>query len=394
MVLHLLLGDDPLFHVAGYHLVHPVEFVAYIVLGAVGGLCSVGFVKLLLGLRQRFMRLPKWTVWLQPAVGGLTVGIMALFVPDVLGVGYGMVEKVLAGGVLLKVVVVLGILKIIATAVCYASGNAGGIFGPSLFIGAMIGAAVGSVAQVVFPGHTAGPGAYALVGMGAAFAGIIRTPLTSVIMIFEVTRDYAIIVPLMLSNLIAFFISYKLQPEPIYEALAHQDGIHLPAGASREQSGKSRVAAAMRSVPRPLTLDLPIGQAAVILGRAGVPALPVVDEEGLCAMVGTDDLNDAMAEEGGVQRPLSTLIDRHAVHRYSSAEEFPHLHPDHTLALALERMGTSRKSVLPVVSRANVRQLIGIVTVGDVLKVYGLADRPASSNLHERLDASTKFDVN
>ncbi len=107
--------------------------------------------------------------------------------------------------------VLLAVLKIVATAVCYASGNAGGIFGPSLFIGAMMGAAVGGVAHALFPSYTAGPGAYALVGMGTAFAGIVRTPLTSVIMIFEITRDYTIIVPLMISNLIAFFISYKLQ---------------------------------------------------------------------------------------------------------------------------------------------------------------------------------------
>src|SRR6201997_1771854 len=108
----------------------------------------------------------------------------------------------------------------------FSSCNAGGIFGPSLFIGAMMGAAVGGVAHALFPGSTAGPGAYALVGMGTAFAGIVRTPLTSVIMIFEVTRDYTIIVPLMISNLIAYFISSKLQPEPIYEALAHQEGLH------------------------------------------------------------------------------------------------------------------------------------------------------------------------
>jgi H+/Cl- antiporter ClcA len=105
--------------------------------------------------------------------------------------------------------VLLAVLKLVATALCYGSGNAGGIFGPSLFIGAMIGGAVGSVAHALFPAYTADPGAYALVGMGTAFAGIVWTPLTSVIMIFELTRDYTIIVPLMISNLIAFFISYN-----------------------------------------------------------------------------------------------------------------------------------------------------------------------------------------
>src|SRR2546423_9072840 len=215
MVLHLVLGDNPLFHVAGYHLVSLAELAIYALLGVVGGLASVAFVKLLLGLRGRFARLPVSTLWIQPVVGGLTVGLIGFFVPQVLGVGYDQVERVLNGDVILRTVAVLALLKIIATSVAYASGNAGGIFGPTLFIGAMVGASVGSVAHLLFPASTAGAGAYALVGMGAAFAGVIRTPLTSVIMIFEVTRNYTIIVPLMLTNLIAYFISHKLQREPI-----------------------------------------------------------------------------------------------------------------------------------------------------------------------------------
>jgi CIC family chloride channel protein len=173
MVLHLVLGDEPLFHVPGYQLVHPVEFGVYAVLGVVGGLGSVCFVKLLLGLRAWFMRLPKSTVWFQPAVGGLAVGLMGYFVPEVLGVGYNQVEKVLNGDIVLQLVVLLAVLKIVATAVCYGSGNAGGIFGPSLFMGSMMGAAVGGVAHSLFPSYTAGPGAYALVGMGTAFAGML-----------------------------------------------------------------------------------------------------------------------------------------------------------------------------------------------------------------------------
>jgi chloride channel protein, CIC family len=258
MVLHLVLGDDPLFHVAGYRLVHPGELGIYAVLGVVGGLGSVCFVKLLLGLRAWFMRLPKWTVWFQPVAGGLTIGLIGYFVPEVMGVGYNYVEKVLNGDIVLKLVVLFALLKIVATAVCYASGNAGGIFGPSLFIGAMMGAAVGGVAQKLFPGYTAAPGAYALVGMGTAFAGIVRTPLTSVFMIFEITRDYTIIVPLMISNLIAYFISHKLQRQPIYEALSYQEGVHLPNAQSRSQAERIQVREAMRPAPEMVSPELPI----------------------------------------------------------------------------------------------------------------------------------------
>ncbi len=198
VTLHLLLGDEPLFHVPSYQLVSPIEFITYAVLGIAGGLVSVAFVKLLLAIRKYFLALPKWTEWMQPAAGGLAVGLMGWFVPDVLGVGYGHVSEALNGQMTLQVMALLVVLKLIATTSCYGTGNAGGIFGPSLFIGAMLGGAVGTVAHQLLPDFTGGVGAYALVGMGALFAGIVRVPLTSVIMIFEMTRDYSIIVPLMI----------------------------------------------------------------------------------------------------------------------------------------------------------------------------------------------------
>jgi CIC family chloride channel protein len=373
MVLHLVLGDDPLFHVAGYHLVNPVEFVVYAVLGVVGGLGSVWFVKLLLGLRQRFLDLPKWTTWFQPVAGGLTVGLMGYFLPQVLGVGYSEVEKVLAGDMVLKVVVILAVLKIVATAVCYASGNAGGIFGPSLFIGAMMGASVGSVAHLLLPDYTAGPGAYALVGMGTAFAGIVRTPLTSVIMIFELTRDYTIIVPLMISNLIAFFISHHFQRQPIYEALARQDGVHLPTGEHRAQRARLRVTAAMRSAAsETLAAQMDIASVLARTRDSALDAWPVTDDGGLCGMVTRAELERVAAEGRGDQALAVLLRERPSPHRSDSAA-LPHVHPDHALTLALERMGALRYNVLPVVSRADIRQLLGLVTLQDVLETYGVA---------------------
>src|SRR4051812_4175706 len=167
------------------------------------------------------------------------------------------------------------------TSHCYASGNAGGIFGPSLFIGAMLGAAVGSVAHLIMPGYTAGPGAYALVGMGTAFAGIVRAPLTSVIMIFELTRDYTIIVPLMLSNLIAFFISHRLQPQPIYEALLRLDGIHLPTRELRPDAARFQVVAAMRPAPGTLSSKSGVAEALGLMKQSSLGAWPVSDDSGL-----------------------------------------------------------------------------------------------------------------
>jgi chloride channel protein, CIC family len=374
MVLHLVLGDEPLFHVAGYRLVHTGELGVYAVLGVVGGLGSVCFVKLLLGLRARFMRLPKWTVWFQPVVGGLTVGLIGYFVPEVLGVGYNHVEKVLNGDIVLKVVVLLAVLKIVATAVCYASGNAGGIFGPSLFIGAMMGATVGGVAQRLFPGYTAGPGAYALVGMGTAFAGVVRTPLTSVFMIFEITRDYTIIVPLMVSNLIAYFISHKLQRQPIYEALSAQEGVHLPTAQSRSEAERIQVRQAMRPAPLTVSPDLTIAVVLHQMKDSAFDAWPIADEQGLLTMIRSSDLEQAV-DDGASNQRVAQILGEDMESGPITAEGIPHVYPDHSLSLALERMGASGLNVLPVVSRANLRQLIGIIALDDILDAYGVTKR-------------------
>jgi chloride channel protein, CIC family len=368
MVLHLVLGDEPLFHVAAYQLVSPSELGVYAVLGVVGGLGAVAFVKLLLALRRRFKVLPRATLWIQPMVGGLTVGLLGYFVPQVLGVGYDQVERVLSGDVILSMVATLAVLKIVATAVCYASGNAGGIFGPSLFIGAMIGASVGEVAHYLLPGSTGGPGAYALVGMGTAFAGIIRTPLTSVIMIFEVTRNYTIIVPLMMSNLIAFYISQRLQREPIYEALARQDGIHLPRGSTRQSALGLSASAAIREAPEPLPAELPVAHALGQIKDSVLDAWPVAQGDAFIGMAGAHQLTEAV-QAGRGDLPLGEWLLNAADAETGTRA---HVHLDQPLSEVLTRMGTARLTVLPVVSRANVGTLLGIVTLSDVLRAYGV----------------------
>lgn len=228
VVERAILGNEPLFRVPAYHLEHPGELFAYALLGIVGGAISLVFSKGLLGLRQAFRKLPSWTVMLHPAIGGALIGLILIAVPEVMGVGYEYVDQALQGGIVMQTMALLCVMKIVATLVSYASGNAGGIFAPSLYIGAMAGGAVGSIVHRFAPFPTADAGAYALVGMGALFAGIVRAPMTSVFMIFEVTQDYQILVPLMVANLLSFAISRRYQPTPLYHALLEQDGVHLP----------------------------------------------------------------------------------------------------------------------------------------------------------------------
>jgi len=372
MVLHLLLGDEPLFHVPAYELKSPLEFVTYAVLGVVGGLVSVAFVKLLLSQRRWFLSLPVSTRWFQPVAGGITVGLLGWFVPDVLGVGYGTVSQALNGHVVLGTMALLVCLKLVATATCYSSGNAGGIFGPALFIGAMLGGTVGSVAHLVLPNYTGNVGAYALVGMGAAFAGIIRVPLTSVIMIFEVTRDYTIIVPLMIANLLSYYISSKLQEEPIYEGLLHQDGIHLPSSAGeRAKETVLRVSDALQPGGEPLPADLTVAEArARADGRHR--AWPVADEKGLRGMVSAQRLDQAIADGRAGER-LGTLVPEPGPQEGLTQNIFPHLHADHSLDVALRKIAETGWDVLPVVSRDNVRQWKGTVSLPDILAAYGVS---------------------
>jgi CIC family chloride channel protein len=360
LVLRLLLGNNPLFNVPQYQLVHPAEFAIYGVLGVLGGIVSVAFTKMLLGLRERFLMFPTKTAWFHPVAGGLLVGIIGLFVPQVLGVGYSFVGDALNGRMALSLMALLVLLKLVTVATSYASGNAGGIFGPALFIGAMLGGAVGTVAHGFFPAYTANPGAYALVGMGTAFAGIVRAPMTSVLMIFEMTQDYSVIVPLMISNLVSLFISSRLQHAPIYEALAIQDGIHLPTAESRRHS-RRQVVQLMRPAIKSLAADSTVSDAIDQVRDSKYQSWLVTEGPRVLGVINLTALQRGLAKE-----------DLTLVRDLVNEIKFPHVHADQSLDVALERMGANHVQVLPVVSRADIHELLGVITLDDVLNSYGL----------------------
>ncbi|HEY6304809.1 MAG TPA: chloride channel protein [Terriglobales bacterium] len=362
MVLRVFLGDHPLFSVPQYHLIHPAEFAVYAVLGVAGGVVSAAFTNLLLGMRERFLRFPRKTLWLQPVAGGLLVGVMGWFVPQVLGVGYGFVGEALNGRMAFRLMALLVVLKLVAVTTSYATGNAGGIFGPSLFIGAMLGGTVGTVAHHLFPAHTATPGAYALVGMGAVFAGVVRTPMTSVLMIFEMTQDYAVIVPLMIANLLSLFIASRLQHEPIYEGLALQDGIHLPSAETRQRFGQRQVINVMQTASESLPAEITVREALERVRSSKFRTWLMTDRRGVIGVINFATLEQELAEDA--DKKLGELTD---------AMVFPHVHADQALDLALERMGANQFEILPVVNRADVHKLEGIVTLRDVLDAYGVS---------------------
>ncbi len=351
-----ILGEETLFRVPAYHLAHPAELIGYAVLGIVGGIVSLMFTQGLLRTRGLFRRLPAWTRIIQPAMGGLAIGIMLLFVPQVMGVGYQYVDQALDGALALRMLLLFCGAKLVATIVSYSSGNAGGIFAPSLFLGAMAGGAVGIGMHAIAPFPTGDPGAYALVGMGALFAGIIRAPMTSVFMIFELTQDYQILVPLMVANLLAYAIATRFQPKPIYHALLEQDGIHLPGPASRFVAGTSRAGDIMTPARFFLSEDSSVGEAGRAIGDHSWETFLVGSQKKIVGLVTRHDIEEAI-RTGRADASLRSLL----------VPEWAHVHADHSLDLALQRFRQT-PGLLPVLSRGEATRVEGVITLETIIE--------------------------
>ena len=234
VVEHTVLGSNPVFHVQGnYQLTNSSSLIWYALLGLLAAIVSVAFTDSLLGLRMWFRRMKQVPKWVQPAIGGAATGSLAaaglaLFhLNGIAGDPYGTLTLALTGKMTVVPMVVFCVLKLAATVCSYSSGGSGGIFAPALFMGSMLGGAVGYLDVMVFHHSTDAIGAFAVVGMGAVFAGIVRAPMTSVLIIFEMTGGYGLVLPLMIANMSAFALARHWRNTPVYDALLEQDGIHL-----------------------------------------------------------------------------------------------------------------------------------------------------------------------
>lgn len=351
-----ILGNQPLFRVPQYHLVKPAELLAYAGLGIIGGLISLVFCKGLLWTRSLFRKLPRSSVIVHPAIGGFIIGAVLLVFPQVMGVGYEYVDQALNGGLVVKTMIILCAAKLVATIISYSSGNAGGIFAPSLYLGAMAGGAVGGLVHRFAPLSTGDPGAYALVGMGVLFAGIIRAPMTSVFMIFELTQDYQILVPLMVANLLSFMISKHFQPKPIYHALLEQDGIFLPGPGSRLRPGSTSVKDVMTHDLLLVPPETSIEDVRNRLSENGSRPL----------MVGTKDLFAGILAPLEVEKAFKAGRGHESISSLDVKIHCPHVYPDQPLDLVLEQLAQT-SGVVPVLSRHGHR-LLGAVTKETVMR--------------------------
>lgn len=367
VIVRWFLGSEPLFRIPVTTFKRPTELVAYAVLGIAGGLASVTFAKSIGYLRPRLKALPRWTQYLQPALAGLLVGLIAyLGAPQVMGAGYDSIDQAMHGQYAWKMLAVLALLKIVATTVSFVSGTPGGMFAPTLFIGAMLGGAVGDRMHYFFPHLTGSTGTYVLVGMGVLFAGFLRVPMTSVFMVLEVSGNYEIIVPVIVANTFSYLVSRSLQRIPIFDLLTRQDGFILPSLEEEREEAILRVEDAMLPVP------------VVILG-----AQDYVD----ASMRRIQDSTDAtflvrmhptgwgtisrerlqqLFQEGKAELTLGSVLP---------PQLLPILYPDLPLDAALRYVNDA--ALIPVVNRADSLQLEGVVSRDSVFQKYGARSRPS-----------------
>ena len=363
-------GASPMFRIPSVDLRDPRELMAYAVLGIVGGAASLIFAKALGWLRPTMRRQPEWFQMMQPALAGLLVGLIGyLGLPEVMGAGYGAIDLAMHGQFAFKVLLLLALFKIVATTLSFSSGTPGGMFAPTLFTGAMLGAAVGSFEHHYFSTLTGSIGSYALVGMGVLFAAFLRAPLTSVFMVLEVSGNYSIILPVILANTIAYLISRTLQPVPIFELFTHQDGLYLPSMEEEREEIDLRFEDALKPVSVPI---LPGTETAwntkqFLAQNPEAAAAPAL----LIQCSGATWYAARQTELQGLLDPLTDAEDPQSKATLESrlgAERAPLIFPDQPLASALSHF--RRWPVLPVSNRAMRGALEGVLTLDDVLKRY------------------------
>jgi CIC family chloride channel protein len=359
VTMRAFLGKEALFRVPPFQLVHPWEVLAYVVLGIVGGIASLGFLKWIAYARPRLLALPTWTQYFQPAAAGLMIGLIGIRFPQVLGAGYAVIDEAMHGQFTWKLLIVLAVLKIVATGFSFLSGTPGGMFAPSLFVGAMLGGAVGSIEQHFFPTLTGTIGTFALVGMGTFFAGFLRVPITSVFMVIELSGNYTAILPVMISTLVAYLISRQYQKVPLFDMLSRQDGLVLPSIEERRE----QVALVVEDAMRP--------DAAVIVE----PADSVTDIVRLLASEGDSPVllrvrvgEWRLLDPGHLQTLFADAATPHTAADADSKGPLPMIFPDESLEEVLRWAGDW--PVLPVVNRGDLGKLEGILTLPDILRAF------------------------
>ena len=384
-IARVFLGDNPAFSIPRYAMQTPWEIFLYALLGVLAAFVAVLFIRMLYWFEDLF---DNWEFpdALKPAVGGLLLGALGFAypialgwggmpaseslsslpitanMPHIFGAGFTIIEDALLGKSSLILLFLLIFLKPLATSFTLGSGNSGGVFAPSLFAGAALGGAFGLLVEHLFPGATAGPGAFATVGMAAVFAGAARAPFTAILIVFEMTNDYRLMVPLMAAVIFSMIVAERLHKESIYTLKLTRRGIHLRRGRDVDVMENLIVSEAMRPAPEPVPHDLPLRMVPSLLDGARMHGLPVTDKNGkLCGVITIQDVEKA-AESGeqNLDHPVTQFCSQNLVVAY----------PDETVHHALERMSHRDIGRLPVVDHNQPTKLIGWISRADIVRAY------------------------
>ncbi len=399
----VFLGDSPAFPIPKYQVQSAWEILLYAVLGLLAAIVAVWFIKLLYWFEDRF---DEWTFpdALKPAVGGLLLGGLAFGYPIVLGVGrltseqlgsglpvsaniphvfgagFVVIEEALLGHTPFLLLLALIFLKPLATSLTLGSGNSGGVFAPALFTGAALGGAFGQVVEQIAPGLTAGPGAFAVVGMAAVFAGAARAPITAVLIVFEMTDDYRLIIPLMAGVIISTIVAEVMHRESIYTLKLARRGIRLQRGRDVEVLETIRVEEVMKPPPVTMNERDNLATAAEMFLRTRHHGVPVVNDQGkLIGVVTVQDLDQAEEAEWSRVR-VGEVCTRHLLVAY----------PDESIGAALRRMGARDVGRMPVVAREDETELLGWLRRGDVVKAYDVALSRRAAMRHRTQEAKLR----
>lgn len=377
-------GLEPAFHIPAYAFNSAWELPLYLVLGLLTGPVAAFYTRMLYFMHDIFrdrVHLPRW---LKPLLAGLVVGTVGIFLPQIFGVGYETIESILLGESM-RIGLLIGLMfaKLVLTPISIAGGFLGGVFAPSLFIGATLGGAFGQVASQVFPGLQIAPPAFAMVGMAAVLAGAVHAPLTAVILLFEMTRDYRIILPLMFAVVVSMLISQHLERDSVYNLGLARKGIRLERGRDVELLETITVKEVMQPAPFTLLESDKLIKASELFLQTHHHGVPVVnDRDELVGIFTIQDL-DRNEIERWSELTIGEVCSRNLVFAY----------PDETIGVALHRMGAHDVGRLPVVERKNPRHLVGLLRRADLARAYDAALTRRAAMRHRvhqvRLDAST-----
>ena len=362
-ISHQLTGNIPSFIIPTYELVSVVELGNYAVLGLAAALVALLYTNVLYKTEDLFERLPI-PLYLHPALGGICIGTMGIFYPQVFGVGYETIDMVLSGQqVAWLFLLSLTVVKILATSITLGAGGSGGIFAPSLFIGATLGGAMGHLFQALLPTMTAPIGAYALVGMGAMVAGTTHGPLTAILIIFEMTHDYKIILPLMIACIISTVVARAIQIDSIYTLKLVRRGVNIYKGREQNVLKSLYVKEVMRTEFEEVPENTPFPCLMDLITESTFSYFPVVNTRGL--LTGIFSLND-----------LRRIVnEEESLHLLIVAEDIAEkdvitTHPDENLNEVMKKFGRLNIEEIPVMEREGSRKVVGMVKRKDVIEAY------------------------